>query len=71
MGCRQYTSSSHATTLESNKSATSKRCRDGTIGKRSGLKIRRPQGHVGSTPTPGTKNSNLNLAGLRYPLSVP
>jgi hypothetical protein len=28
--------------------------RDGGIGRRSGLKIRRPQGHGGSTPPPGT-----------------
>ena len=27
-----------------------------------GLKIRRPQGHVGSNPTPGTNNAHLRLA---------
>ena len=26
------------------------------------LKIRRPQGHVGSNPTPGTNNAHLRLA---------
>ena len=30
--------------------------RDGGIGRRKGLKIPRPQGHEGSTPTSGTKN---------------
>ena len=30
--------------------------RGGEIGRRSGLKIRRPQGLVGSSPTPGTNN---------------
>ena len=33
-------------------------CRDGGTGRRSGLKIRRPQGHGGSTPPPGTKIYN-------------
>jgi hypothetical protein len=28
---------------------------DGEIGRRSGLKIRRPQGRGGSSPPPGTK----------------
>ena len=32
--------------------------RDGGIGRRSGLKIRRPQGRGGSTPPPGTKISS-------------
>ena len=31
--------------------------RDGGTGRRSGLKIRRPQGHGGSTPPPGTIKS--------------
>jgi hypothetical protein len=30
---------------------------DGEIGRRSGLKIRRPQGHGGSSPPPGTIES--------------
>ena len=30
---------------------------DGEIGRRNGLKIRRPQGHVGSIPTPGTSGN--------------
>ncbi len=30
------------------------RCPDGEIGRRSGLKIRRPQGRGGSSPPPGT-----------------
>ena len=38
--------------------------RDGGTGRRSGLKIRRPQGHGGSTPPPGTKNIN-NLKVLK------
>ena len=33
--------------------------RGGEIGRRSGLKIRRPQGLVGSTPTPGTNHPML------------
>jgi hypothetical protein len=32
--------------------------RGGGIGIRSGLKIRRPQGLVGSTPTPGTNDAD-------------
>jgi hypothetical protein len=31
-----------------------KRCRDGGIGRRTGLKIPRPRGHGGSIPPPGT-----------------
>ena len=33
-------------------------CPDGEIGRRSGLKIRRPQGHRGSSPLPGTNKTN-------------
>ena len=31
-------------------------CRSGETGRRTGLKIPRPQGHVGSSPTSGTNN---------------
>ena len=39
---------------------------DGEIGRRSGLKIRRPQGHRGSSPLPGT-NKTKDLEELRPP----
>ena len=35
-----------------------KTCPDGEIGRRSGLKIRRPQGRGGSSPPPGTNEIN-------------
>ena len=33
----------------------------GEIGRRSGLKIRGPQGHAGSTPAPGTKQHSVDI----------
>src|SRR5438876_2041643 len=35
--------------------------RDGGTGRRNGLKIRRPSGHGGSTPPPGTTQSKFHL----------
>ena len=39
-------------------------CPDGEIGRRSGLKIRRPQGRGGSSPPLGTKIKSIALANL-------
>jgi hypothetical protein len=50
-------------------------CPDGETGRRKGLKIPRPQGHVGSIPTPGTTRQfsghpstvhDLNLAAVTF-----
>src|ERR1700677_4849333 len=48
-------------------------CPDGEIGRRSGLKIRRPQGRGGSSPPPGTSKIKQFLppVGLRQSGSHP
>jgi hypothetical protein len=43
----------------------SRACPDGEIGRRSGLKIRRPQGRGGSSPPLGTKNKTIKINNLQ------
>ena len=45
-------------------------CPDGEIGRRKGLKIPRPHGHVGSIPTPGTTLKASNSNGLAQNASL-
>ena len=43
----------------------SRACPDGEIGRRSGLKIRRPQGRGGSSPPLGTKDKTIKINNLQ------
>ena len=48
--------------------ASRQHCRDGGIGRRTGLKIPRWRHHVGSIPTPGTKHLSDSVLGSRSKL---